>query len=155
MWPNTRFTPLALSAALACSSSPPGGHEGTGDAAQSSDARTAASDANSCAELSWDSEELFTDIYGGAGFALDFAVDSSGNPHATLGEVTLSYATKKTGEWQIEELTDSGPCFVGRTSALALDSAQRPHIVYNGSDGFDCDVMNYARWDGQPGNTHP
>jgi uncharacterized repeat protein (TIGR01451 family) len=85
---------------------------------------------------------------GSAGFntlgpVLSLALDSAGQPHIgyyfyPAGEVR--YASWTGTAWQIEAVEDAN--FGG--ASMALDSANRPHFTYRGSDGS----QRYARWDG-------
>jgi hypothetical protein len=70
-------------------------------------------------------------------------LDSQGHPHVAYGGRRLYYARHDGTEWQYETVDHSRD--VGHYAALALDSADRPHIVYLDPANY---AVKYARYTG-------
>jgi hypothetical protein len=79
--------------------------------------------------------------------SFDLKLDSTGTPHMVLGGDRLYYATLNGGNWNIE-IADNTPG-VGYFAALAIDSNDHPHIVYEGINSETLTVnVKYAYWTG-------
>ena len=92
------------------------------------------------------------DSNGNAGAQTSIALDSSGRPHISYGDTTdiahirLKYASWESisGTWEIQTLD---PITMAQTSSLALDSTDKPHIVYYEALN---NIPKYAAWSENP-----
>lgn len=77
---------------------------------------------------------------------VSLALDSSGNPHIAYNAGhSLKYARWDGATWVRETIDGPGGSDIGLDASIALDSTDKPHMVYyNGVTK----TMNYAHWDG-------
>ncbi|MCK4443440.1 MAG: hypothetical protein KAW09_02780, partial [Thermoplasmata archaeon] len=103
---------------------------------------------------SWNVEVV--DSNGMAGQRVSLAMDSNDSPHVSYysncgggDPAVLRYANKTGGSWEVAEVHVIGYCDGWDYTSIGLDSRDRPHIAYGGTNATN---MLYTNWTGSSWN---